>query len=346
MAEEKTNDAKNDQFDDAKSSDVESAPEANVVPAATVPTEKSGVFFPLVLGGAIAALLGFLGSELGLIGSKIGDLPQTVAAQQERIETLENAEQPTFDTSIVDTLREDVDSRISAIDENLTATQTRLTALEERPIIDDDGGLDAQAYVNELTALKTSVEEQRAEIDTLLENARSIEQATAEAAKVASAQAALVRVISALDAGQPYDGPLAEIADAGVEVPEALSAFAADGVATLGSLQDTFPKAAREALAAARSNADDEDKPSGLAAILKQQLGARSITPREGDDPDAVLSRAEASLRAGDLNKTLEEISALPEAAIAVLGDWQSRATAREGAKTAASNLSQSLTTN
>ncbi|MGB0440740.1 MAG: molybdopterin-binding protein, partial [Paracoccaceae bacterium] len=36
-----------------------------------------------------------------------------------------------------------------------------------------------------------------------------------------------------------------------------------------------------------------------LGAFLKTQLGARSLEPREGDDPDAVLSRMEAAAREG-----------------------------------------------
>ena len=51
----------------------------------------------------------------------------------------------------------------------------------------------------------------------------------------------------------------------------------------------------------------------GLGAFLQNQLGGRSVVPREGDDPDAVLSRVGAAVEAGDLSTALTEIESLPE---------------------------------
>ena len=70
----------------------------------------------------------------------------------------------------------------------------------------------------------------------------------------------------------------------------------------------------------------------------------RSVAPREGDDPDAVLSRAEAAIKSGDLETTLTELDTLPEDAQAVIADWRAEADARVAARAAADALAQRLT--
>ena len=129
-----------------------------------------------------------------------------------------------------------------------------------------------------------------------------------------------------------------------MNVPEALSANAESGIATQGSLIETFPSVARAALSAARSDAtENAEGTNRVATFFANQLGARSVAPREGDDPDAVLSRAEAAVRDGNLDTALSELSALPEAAQAAVADWQASASTRLEAKTAADALVQQL---
>lgn len=312
------------------------------VPAKLEPERDQSVFWPLLLGGIIAAILGFLASELNLFGDdnqESAQLRSVLASQQERITALEEA-----DPVSLEPMRNEVTTQLGSIDETLADIQERLTELENRPVVTGESTVDTTAYENQLNALQRSVEEQRSEIEGLLQNARSVEEATAEAAKVASAQAALTRIISAIDDGQGYAAPLDELQQSGATIPPDLAANA-EGVTTLAALQDSFPEAAREALSEARSNAPDEGA-QGFGGFLKRQLGARSVTPREGSDADAVLSRAEAALRRGDLDQTLAEIASLPDAAQSAIADWRARAEARQAAKTAAFDLSQSLTAN
>ena len=79
------------------------------------------------------------------------------------------------------------------------------------------------------------------------------------------------------------------------------------------------------------------------ATFLTDQVGLRSVTPRSGDSPDAILSRAEAALRSGDLPQTLTELGSLPEAAQAPLSDWMDRARTRADAVAAADGLAQEM---
>ena len=67
------------------------------------------------------------------------------------------------------------------------------------------------------------------------------------------------------------------------------------------------------------------------------------MEPREGNDPDAVLSRAEAALREGRLTDALAELEALPEEGRAELSDWAGQAANRLAAVNAAQSLSETL---
>jgi hypothetical protein len=64
----------------------------------------------------------------------------------------------------------------------------------------------------------------------------------------------------------------------------------------------------------------------GLLAFLRVQTGARSLQPREGTDPDAVLSRAEAAVKGGDVAASLTELAGLPAQGQAAMADWSARA--------------------
>ncbi|WP_162798415.1 COG4223 family protein [Sulfitobacter sp. SK012] len=320
------------------------------VPAPIEPEKRESIFWPLLLGGAIAAVAGFVASELDLFDNR-GDAITTqlradLASQQERLSAVEERAPSEVDLSSIDDLKTDVTSQIADVSEQLSKVNTRLAALESLPPLADLGAEAAAAYASELTTLKASVEDQRAEIAGLLDNARSVKEATADSAKAATAQAALARIMLAIDAGQPFLEPLTELQSVEVgDIPQALSDSAGDGVVTMADLQQSFPDLARAALAAARAN-DQDESAQGIGGFLKRQLGARSVLPREGSDPDAVLSRAEAALRNGNLPDTIAEIEALPEEAKTEMADWLAGAQARSNAQAAADALAQRLTAN
>ncbi|MEP5088867.1 MAG: mitofilin family membrane protein, partial [Paracoccaceae bacterium] len=231
---------------------------------------------------------------------------------------------------------------LASLSKDLTDLDVRLTTLEKQPISQGVSQAAIDAYERELKNLQTAVADQRGEIESLLSDARAMEQNAELTAQDALARAALTRVLSAIDSGQPFDSALADLVSVtGTAAPEALSAVAARGVSPLIQLQDRFPGAARAALSAARM--DDPDAENGVVAFLSRQLGARSVAPREGSDADAVLSRAEASLKEGRLNDTLAEIETLPPTAMPAMSDWVALAEARRAAQAAAEKLAQSL---
>ena len=111
------------------------------------------------------------------------------------------------------------------------------------------------------------------------------------------------------------------------------------GIPTLAQLQSDFPDAARMALSEARSVPTEASTTERLAAFLRRQTNARSLAPKEGDDPDAVLSRAEAAISDGDLRGAIAEMSALPEDAQAAMSMWIAAAEIRASALDAVATL-------
>ncbi|MBR9843629.1 MAG: hypothetical protein GYB25_10735, partial [Rhodobacteraceae bacterium] len=202
-------------------------------------------------------------------------------------------------------------------------------------------GLSAAA----VEAYEREVEELRAQVAAQLAEAEALKENSEKTARETLVQAALTRVAAALESGSPYEAALIEFANAsGQSAPAALANHAAEGVPTLPALIDGFPEAARAALAEARKLQSGEDTGSRIGTFLKAQLGARSVTPKDGSDPDAILSRAEAALKDGKIATVLAEIDALPAESQAKLASWREAAEIRAAALAAADALALGLT--
>lgn len=340
-----------------KTSTSASTPKPTPTPEPAPKERKRSVFFPMLLGGVIAAGLGFAASEYDVLGTRAqsaAELQSAMAAQQARIADLEaRADEPvTFPESLpqVDALGEELTAAretLSALQTQLAEIDSRPTTVEEQPVSGGENEVAVAAFEREMEALRASVAEQRGEIEAMLDNAQSAEEATAAAAEAARAQTAVTQMNAAISAGRPYEAALAELQAAGVEdIPQPLADTAAGGVVTLANLQARYPDAARQALATARAEVPDEGEGGGFGSFLKRQLGARSVAPREGTDPDAVLSRAEAAVRDGRLTDALAEIETLPAPAQDTMAEWLADARARQATEAAADELSQRLTAN
>ncbi|KIC18183.1 COG4223 family protein [Leisingera sp. ANG-DT] len=323
--------------------------------------EKRGGFGSAVLGGAVAAVIGFVAGQGGWLDSVLpasmrggvdltaletgqAELETALAALKQQVEANQAPDLAPL-ASRIDALTAEIEPLKSApapdaaLRADLDALAARVSALETRP--PEGASPEAvAAFETELGKLQDSLAAQRAEVEQMLAEAQAMDAASAEAARIASAQTQLAQLRSALDSGNSYAANVQELSNLGVDVPAALSGPADSGVATISALRDSFAPAARDALAAAR----EESKGSGgLLDYVNRHLGARSVTPQEGDGPDAVLSRAEAAVAAGKLPDALNELSVLPETARAALSSWEAAANARVAAVTAAAELAQSL---
>lgn len=249
------------------------------------------------------------------------------------------------------------------------AIQDRILELEKRPIAEatNPAAVSAlKAYETEVAKLREAVAQQMQQAQDLVAKttaaaddavrkaaeasdaakaeAAAAEQEAAARALAAKRAQALVDIQTALDSGAPFETYLPALD--GVTVPAALTAAAADGAPTLPELRSDFTLAAREALAASRRATESDGLSGRTATFLQTQLGLRSLSPREGDDPDAVLSRAEAAVADARLTDAVAELSALPEAGQQAMAAWIAKANARTEALAAADELAASLADN
>lgn len=221
---------------------------------------------------------------------------------------------------------------LAALEARLEEQQARLEELAARPAFDTEAA----------TALQTRIEQAAAEAEQRLAAAQAeadaLQQAAAESTRRAEAVAAIAALQAALDEGITPDQARDALTAAGLETPEALAA----PIPSLAQLQAGFPEAARAALRASLAAASAEGQGNLVTNFLRAQTGARSVTPREGTDPDAILSRADAALQAGRVAEALAEIAALPQPALAApaMAEWRAEAEAHANAQAALSDLS------
>ncbi len=249
---------------------------------------------------------------------------------------------------------DDLSARMVAIDD-------RLVALEKRPVAGGAASASAiDAFQTKLAALRAEIEAQKgaasqsqsaivaaadeaaARIKAAEEEAARLRAESEAAAKAASARAALSHVQAALESGAPMDGALADLASAGIAVPQPLTDQSA-GIPSLAALRAAFPPAARDSLTISLRDTAGEGIMARMGAFLRSQSGARSLAPRAGDDPDAVLSRAEAALTAGDLAGAVRALSALPPSGQARMAEWVALAQRRMAAADAAAALAAQI---
>ena len=247
--------------------------------------------------------------------------------------------------------------RVTGLQDDLATTaatlEDRVTALENRPAGSATGEVSSGATVEfeaDVAALRAELSQltdmARTQLDTARAEAAAIEQNAAAAARAAAGRAALARLQAGVESGAPLGAALADLEDVlGTSAPDALLALQ-DGVPTLATLQDSFPDYARAALTTARAEGVAGEDTSGVGAFLRNQFQVRSVNPRDGDDVDAMLSRAQAALRGGLLHDTLAEIAQLPAVARAELSDWLALAEARADAVAAIDMLAKSLSEN
>ncbi len=323
---------------------------------------RKGGFVPLLLGGAVAGAIGlgagyYLGTE-GILPGKADiealktETSQGLQAQSERLDALSGRLDATEipDTSGLEAGQAGIRDALAALSARVADTEDRLgelaaqvDALSSQTLTEGASAAAAAAFDAELKKLQQAMADQRAEIAEMTARALQKEENAEETAQATMRRAALSRILTALDTGGGFDGALADLRAAGIAAPEPLTQSAGDGVATLAELQSRFPDAARAALAAARAAAVETGETGGATAFFRNVLGVRSLEPREGDDPDAILSRAEAATREGRLTDALAEIDALPRVAQDELAAWAADARRRLAAMTAAQKLSEEL---
>lgn len=337
-------------------------------PAQKVTVQKTG-FWPVVLGGVVAAGLGSAATIWALPNLPAGWLPEqpapaaapaaapevdvaairsdAVAAAQSataeqidalRAELAAQAEQGAQQPAPAGPSQED----LAALRQQVEQQAARVEELAARPQIDPDMAARIQTLADQAGALEqqiqTAAQAAQAQINAAQAEAQQLQEAAAESTRRAEAVAAVAALQSALDQGVNPDEARQTLEGAGLQAPEALTRE----VPSLDSLQADFPEAARAALRTSLRQDSAAGNGNLLTNFLRAQTGARSVEAREGSDPDAILSRADGAVEEGRIADALTEIEALPEEAKAApaMADWLAGATAYRDAQAAMSDLS------
>lgn len=237
-----------------------------------------------------------------------------------------------------------LEDQLNSIELHADSITKRIWALENKPIGEIVSESVIGAYNNEVTALQSSIQAQRDQVDKLIAKASAKETQALEISQTTMARIALAEVQTALEKGMPFVTELNEFAKlTGRRVPPKLSELADTGAVTIAELNAQFPPFARKALTAQRAGSSENRLSAGWADFLKSQFQARSVSPKEGNDADAVLSRAEDAVRQGNLAKALEELSNLTSPAKDKMAQWSNQAVARLAAADAVKLLLVSI---
>lgn len=326
------------------------------------PAQRQSRLLALVIGGAILAGAGFGAAKYLSSGTaSIAALAalQTQVDAQKATDLAIKADLaalfaiPAPDTTALDgrvAALEGVNADISAFAARLATLEDRLLAIEAASVRGEGAPAAALAAMGlEIKALKSKIDTQKAVMPAVtaeIEAASAAAQArldTAEAnAEAAAKQAALSHIRAAFESGAPLGPALESLRSMGADIPAAL-ATETGMVPTLLSLQDSFAVPARAALDAAIRADMGDGWANRLTSFLRSQSGARSLTPQEGTDPDAVLSRAEAALKAGQISQALAELAGLPPVGMEAMAPWMADATRRIDTEQAISDLSATL---
>jgi hypothetical protein len=372
--------------DDARTADTAEQPAMPQAIAAPAAEKKSGGVMGRVVGGALAAAIGFGAAQIYPDGWPIGgvndEIAEQIAAQNSTIQALQTTiaglETQLGGAATTDALAtlgvgvSEVDARVSTLSSQLSeqiaaqATQNAQIAeqigiLTKRPIAENTDeataaavaafGQDVAGFGDQVAALRLEAERRVEEMSVLINDTAAKEaaaaaaaQSAADAARIAVEARAVVDVRAALETGTPFSDSLAVISS--VDVPDALMATMEAGAPTRLDLSKALPPLARSALTASLKDTVGEDMGGRFQTFVRTQLGARSLAPRDGDDPDAVLSRVEAAIASDNLELAIETVSSLPQSGQDILAPWVAQVQMRLDALVAADMLADSLTSN
>ncbi|MBT5929699.1 MAG: hypothetical protein HOH32_05905 [Rhodobacteraceae bacterium] len=336
--------------------------------------QRSQIFglFGFMFAGLLVALASFGGAQYSSgnwpFERTATDFEARLATQSDEISALNALIANYADTTALQDLQVQIDG-MRTIVTDLAALQVeieqlfgvqdetidRVAALEEK--LTSQSGINPAAnaeitrYATALKLVQTQISEQnnaiaeqRAGIAELSAAVELTQQETKSATHQSLTDGTISQVIGALESGAPFAFAIAGLQDFDNLLTPALVAAAPYGVPTADALARAFPEQSRTALIAARTTSTSQASGSNrVGDFLRSQLGMRSITPRAGNDPDAVLSRAEAAIQAGQVSNALSALTALPDSARTSMAGWIEQAELRQAAQLAVAALSQQL---
>ncbi len=229
---------------------------------------------------------------------------------------------------------EDLNARLGDLEAKLAALPDpadRLAALDSRLSAAEQG-------VAGLPALESRLSGELAALNAALPKGPS------EEAGDAAMFLALLQLRQALSGSGAFEPELALIQGLAAEDADLTAALApladhaAGGIPALPGLQASFGAMASKVVAASRGG-EEGDWVGKTLQKVSEIVTVRPVGLVEGDDPGAVLARAEVKLEAGDLAGAVAELDGLSGAAAEGAAGWRQEAAARLDAEKALSLL-------
>jgi hypothetical protein len=259
--------------------------------------------------------------DAAALDAKIGDLEQRL---QGKIDSALAAQQGESTTDLKDLQKE------------VEALKAKLGALAEAHLAGDTSDLAPQL---------TTLDQRIAKLEAALPELSTAIDRSSASAKSGAAAIAFANLRNAVAAGRPYAAELAALRSL---IPDpgdlgALPSHAETGIPTVPELSASLTKLAEASAAQPPAPAEtsilDSMMASAKSAISIRRIGADTT----GDEPAAVLARAEAALQQGDLAAAIKEIETLPAPSRDAFAGWLDDARARASANDTLSKLESTV---
>jgi hypothetical protein len=264
-------------------------------------------------GGSVA--------DAAALDAKIGDIERTL---QTKIDAALGVQEATNTKGL------------EALQGELAVLKAKLGALAEAKLAVDESGPSS-----ELAALDQRI----AKLEVALPDLSKAIGQGAASAKSGAAAIAFANLREAVNAGRPYVAELAAIRSLAPGIGDlgALPGHAETGIPTVPELTRAFQKLAEVSLAAPVSPADGSFLDSVIASAKLAVRIRRIDAGATGEGPGAVLARAEAHLKQGELTAAVKEVEPLPTPSRDVFASWLDAARARTSADATLSSLEGAL---
>jgi hypothetical protein len=259
--------------------------------------------------------------DAAALDAKIGDLEQRL---QGKIDSALAAQQTEGTTDLTDVQKE------------VEALKAKLGALAEAHLAGDTSDLAPQL---------TTLDQRIAKLEAALPELSTAIDRSSASAKSGAAAIAFANLRNAVAAGRPYAAELTALKSL---IPDpgdlgALPGHADMGIPTVADLSANLTKLA-EASAAPAAAPSDTSILDSMVASAKSAISIRRIgADVPGDEPGAVLARAEAAMQQGDLAAAIKEVETLPGPSRNALGGWLDDARARASANDTLSKLESTV---
>ncbi len=233
------------------------------------------------------------------------------------------------------------------LEETVASLQAEVTKIIARQALSAQNGQVSDEALQQFETRLAAIAAAQQELNQSQTMAVKAQQDAKGKLRLAGATNALTQISDALETGKPFQEALSQLSDvANLTVPAELADIATKGTPSLFALKQQLPQLARLALRNDAAASADDTPLGKFSSFLKSQVGTRSLEPQTGDGLDAVLSRIEAALEAGNPGNALTQTSTLSDSALQVMGDWVASLTQLNNATNAVQALQQQLMTN